>query len=225
MSDEYLGISYPYRNGDLAELKEQHLEAFEDDSQFEVSFSFVETNIGSFEIGGTKVAEMTGMSHLENYKYKNEGAEWDLVSAPMVEYYLGTLAGLTAESSAEDRHPLDTLIDVVITGYEATDTPPLACVATMPHHEYYYGEAQRPPFTAESLAHDTYDHLSWLSIFTPSMVEHYGRETLLSAPAWQIRELVDGAILIVCHDDTVDWQEDCRSTAEHIGLPWYQDIE
>jgi len=57
------------------------------------------------------------------------------------------------------------------------------------------------------------------------MVEHYGRETLLSAPAWKVEELDDGAILVVCHDDVAEWNADCSDVAEHLGLPWYKDVE
>ena len=60
-------------------------------------------------------------------------------------------------------------------------------------------------------------------IFTPPMVENYGREILLSAPASEVRELDDGAIVVLCHDD-VDWETDCRDVAEHIGLPAHEDI-
>ncbi|WP_336331208.1 hypothetical protein [Haloarcula sp. CGMCC 1.2071] len=220
MSDDYLTIQFPYRQGDAEELKDQHLKAFENGDQFNVALPFVETSVGNFQISSADIPEITGMSDLHNYEYETAGDEWNLMYAPMVEYYLGSLAGLADGTNTESGHPLDTLIDVVVTGYKATDKPPLAAIAITPPHEHHL---ERPPFTAKSLAHDTYDHLSWLSIFTPSMVEYYGRETLLSAPAWKVRELTDGAILIVCHSDITNWGVDCCDIAHHIGLPWYAD--
>jgi len=42
-------------------------------------------------------------------------------------------------------------------------------------------------------------------LFSPELVEEYGRAWLLSAPAWERRELDDGAILLVTTPDPTDW--------------------
>jgi len=79
-----------------------------------------------------------------------------------------------------------------------------------------------PPFTAESLAHDAYEHLSWITVFTPSVVETYGRETLLSAPAYETRERADGAVLIVAYGDPHDPDRDQHvAVTQYVGLESY----
>ncbi|MFA9428149.1 hypothetical protein [Natronorubrum sp. A-ect3] len=123
-----------------------------------------------------------------------------------------------------DEAALEELIDIVRLGYHATDDTPLAVYASTPKQRFYRSEAEQPPFTARSLARDEYACLSWLTVFTPPMVETYGRETLRSAPAYRTRELDDGAIVLVCHDRPFDWDADCRAVADHIGLPLLQDL-
>jgi len=131
---------------------------------------------------------------------------------------------LENRDSSGQAEAIETLVRIVRVGYEATDQRPIAVYVESAPHSYYIGEAECPPFTAESLAHDGYHHLSWLTVFTPPMVERYGRETLLSAPAWKVEKLDDGGVLIVSHGNVAEWQEDGRAVANHIGLPWYEDI-
>lgn len=224
MADKMLQIYFGYRDGSGEDLKERHLGAFRQASDFEIKEPFVVSDAGNIRVTSNDIPGITGMSQLENYEYESDGDGLDLLYAPMVRYSITDLSLLQNEHGEERENAIKAVIDAVSTGYDATDQKPLAVVAKTPPHGYYIGEANETPFTAESLFHDEYQHLSWLSVFTPPMVRQYGRETLLSAPAWQIRELDDGAILIVCHDDTVDWQADCRATAAHVGLPWYEDI-
>ena len=225
MSDDNIRIYYAYRNGDGDKLAKTHLRELEKRG-YELSTRFVELSIGNIEILKNDVPYITGMSSLEHYRGNDSSGELDLLYAPLIEYSLETTVGGESDGdhSTEYTDSLESFMNVVITGYEATDARPLAVYGESPLHRYRIGEAAQPPFTAESIAHGEYHHLSWLTIFTPPMVERYGRETLLSAPAWKVEELDDGAILVVCHDDVVNWDADCRAVAEHIGLPSYEDI-
>lgn len=42
-------------------------------------------------------------------------------------------------------------------------------------------------------------------LFGPEMVEEYGREWLLDAPAWKRTELDDGGIMLVASPDPTDY--------------------
>jgi hypothetical protein len=70
-----------------------------------------------------------------------------------------------------------------------------------PHRKRLVENEIRPPVTPESLSEDRIEYAAWLMGFPPSMVEHYGRETLLSAPAWQTSELPDGGIVVLTTED------------------------
>ena len=63
------------------------------------------------------------------------------------------------------------------------------------------------PVTGASLSENRIETVSWLMLFSPPMVESYGREWLLDAPAWKTRELDDGAVMLVASPDPTDWEE------------------
>lgn len=78
------------------------------------------------------------------------------------------------------------------------------------------------PVSRESLAENRIEWVSWLMLFSPEMVEEYGREWLLSAPAWERRELDDGAILLVTTPDPTDWNtapQARQDLADYFELP------
>lgn len=229
MSDNRITINFAYWNDDHDELKASHKQAFDISSRFNISTSFISGVFGTVEILTNDVPDITNMSHIEQYEYDAEYTNIDMMYAPLVKYVLKEpqylKGGDTHPDDVADNKPLEQLIELVITGYQSSKQKPAAVYAETPEHDFYIHKTGRSPFTAKSLAHDQYHHLSWLTVFTPPMVEHYGRETLLSAPAWKVEELDDGAILVVCHDDVDEWQTDCHDVAEHIGLPWYTEIE
>ncbi|MBX0306060.1 DUF3396 domain-containing protein [Halomicroarcula sp. F24A] len=70
------------------------------------------------------------------------------------------------------------------------------------------------PITADSLAANRIETVSWLMLFSPPMVAEYGREWLLNAPAWKTRELDDGAVMLVASPDPTDWEEFRAARAE-----------
>lgn len=183
MSGNRLSIYFTYLTGDDNELKEQHFNAFEQSAAFEIQRPFLRSAAGSIEITSSDVPGITGMSHLDNFEHESDDGALDLLYAPMVRYSISDLHMLENDVDEEGKKALHALIDVVVAGYNATEQSPLAVVSETPPHRYYIGAAEQTPFTAESLLRDGYQHLSWLSVFTPPMVRQYGRETLHSAPA------------------------------------------
>jgi hypothetical protein len=57
------------------------------------------------------------------------------------------------------------------------------------------------PISGETIAENSIQHPSWLMLFTPGMVDVYGREWLLDLPAERIDEFDDGSVLIVAVTD------------------------
>jgi len=89
-------------------------------------------------------------------------------------------------------------------------------------HEYYdlrytYGFAsyEAPPLsdsqyhlTYEEIEDGSVDTLYWLNIFPPSIVEQFGHERVTSAPAFEIRKMDSGAVLLVVDEDPVEYNQD-----------------
>jgi len=63
------------------------------------------------------------------------------------------------------------------------------------------------PVTGASLSKNRIEAVSWLMLFSPTLVAEYGREWLLDAPACKTRELDDGAVMLVASPDPTDWEE------------------
>ena len=112
------------------------------------------------------------------------------------------------------------IIEVVKTLYLATGVSPLAAHVAPAWLDNYIRREDAPPFTAESLANDRYEYLSWLTVFSPPVVETYGRETLLDAPAYHVEELTDGSVLIITDEDPYSPSE-YENVADHIGIESY----
>jgi len=217
--DSYISVYYLYRDGDPAAIETAHQNAFSDYPQLTWDPPFLRGEFGNVSIGCEDIAaEMTGMDHPQNYTYDGGEEKWDLFETPLCEYFLKSDHDLGTDAL------VDQFVEMVVTGYESTDDPPLAAHAESPTVRAGAHATTSPPFTAESLAHDAYEYLSWITIFTPSVVETYGRETLLSAPAWETRELADGAVLIVAYGDPHNPDRDQHvAAARHIGLESYYD--
>jgi len=60
------------------------------------------------------------------------------------------------------------------------------------------------PATSESIADSRIIAPTWVMLFTPAMVEEYGREWLLDLPVDRIDDLPDGGLLIVCTEQLLD---------------------
>lgn len=226
-SEENIYIRFIYREGDRDQLKVDHKNAFESHSEFDIPGSFIRSDYGNIEILGDYVSGVTNMTWPDNYQYKADNTSVDLWYSPLINYVVGPSYLYESEDEISESltdEALETLIEIVSTGYHATDDRPFAVYAETPKHRFYQGEAAQPPFTAVSLSHDEYSCLSWLTVFTPAMVETYGRDALLSAPTYRTEELDDGAILIVCHNKPLDPDTNCRDVADSIGLSLLQDL-
>lgn len=226
-SEDNFYVRFIYRTGEREQITNAHINAFERHDEFEIPATFVKTDHGTVEISDNDVPGVTNMSYLDNYEYDGEAGSLDLWYSPLITYVVGPSYLYDQEdriTDPVDDEALETLVDVIGIGYHAADERPVALYVETPKHRFYQGEAEQPPFTAESLLRDEYTCLAWVTLFTPPMVETYGRETLLSAPAYRTVELDDGAIIVVCHDTPLDWNAECRDVADHIGLPLLQDL-
>jgi len=227
MSDDYIQTFYVYQNGDAEELVAEHRRSFEAHDTLDWDGAFLRTAVGNVRITPAEVPSITNMGALENYTVESETEDLDLLYAPLVKHFLGEEqyfeGGPDHPFGAAEGEPVEQFAEMVATGYEATDDPPLAACAVTPRERAAIN-AGHTPFTAESLSRSEYAFLSWITVFTPPMVETYGRETLLSAPAWETRELADGAVLIVAYGDPHNPDRDQHvAAARHIGLESYYD--
>ncbi len=107
----------------------------------------------------------------------------------------------SAEFHAGER-PVGALLDLLRELYYAVD--PQYCCGLDPGHVEGIRRQAGLPVTEESLANTHVETASWLMLFPPEMVAAYGREFLLSAPAWRVEEVDDGAVLLVASSDPFD---------------------
>jgi hypothetical protein len=76
------------------------------------------------------------------------------------------------------------------------------------------------PVTEDGIRERRIEYIPWLIILSPPFIKTYGREELLSAPAWRIREFDDDAILLVAYSDLLYSQDMSRTSEvnEWLGL-------
>ncbi|ELZ26983.1 hypothetical protein C475_08611 [Halosimplex carlsbadense 2-9-1] len=100
------------------------------------------------------------------------------------------------------------MLEVVETIYSALDDCIFGYGLDIEHiGSLVEGRELGKPMTDESLAENRINEVSWLMLFGPELVAEYGREWLLSAPAWKREELDDGAILLVASPDPTDYEQ------------------
>jgi hypothetical protein len=97
-------------------------------------------------------------------------------------------------------------IDLVAEIYLATEERPAFVYGMAKKMPGVVKELGSYPIPASQVGEDVSEiqFVSWLSIFPPSLVDMYGRERLLSAPAWHVEELDDGSILLVGWKDPTE---------------------
>lgn len=105
----------------------------------------------------------------------------------------------------EDEEPtvVKDTIDLVTEVYLATETRPAFVYGMTEGVRQSFADRDEYPISQSMVGKEVteIDHVTWLSIFPPALVDTYGRERLLSAPAWHVDELEDGAIVVVNWDD------------------------
>lgn len=119
------------------------------------------------------------------------------------------------ERSASER--LDAFLDIVRDIYLAGEHRPAFVFGVQHHMGEAISQIGEPPVDAESLADDRINYVVWLDVFPPALVERYGRETLLSAPAWRTEEWDDGSVLVVAYEDPLSLRG-FRDLNDHLGL-------
>ena len=226
MTDNYLHIEFVYPQGRPQGILDKLEEALNGCDEIESSRTMIKpTTFGNIQI--VTYDGITDHWPLGNSDicYESPQQSVNLADSPMIEFSLNDLQYL----KGGEEHPLDVgsdepleeLLDILKFCYTATEDRPVAVYSTTPDTPL---DLRKPPITAESVANGRLTYLPWLTIFTPDMVDEYGRETLLSAPAWHVEELDDGSILLVCHNHVKNWDQDCNSVSQHIDLPSYREL-
>lgn len=75
----------------------------------------------------------------------------------------------------------------------------------------------KSPTTSEALAKNRIVCPRWLMLFTPEMVDEYGREWLLDLPADRFDELHDGGLLVVSTERLVTDPEDIGGFSDDMA--------
>ncbi|MFC7047152.1 hypothetical protein ACFQH6_18695 [Halobacteriaceae archaeon GCM10025711] len=121
------------------------------------------------------------------------------IDIPTIDETVRTLTGLTTHLSAA-------MDPIHVAGYNsASDSA---------YEEYPFLD-----FGLDELRTREIPDVFWLNIYRPADVEQFGRETLLSAPVWQVQELPDGSILLVMTESPYRIDYDTRGRVRtHLGL-------
>ncbi|MFC7047156.1 hypothetical protein ACFQH6_18715 [Halobacteriaceae archaeon GCM10025711] len=103
----------------------------------------------------------------------------------------------------------------------------LAAEATDPDYGYGTVGTEVDPAkipTPDHLAEGRISHVFWLNVWPEAVVDRLGRERVLSAPAWRVRELATGGVLVVAADNpsspTDAWVTGRADVAAHLGLEY-----
>ena len=162
-----------------------------------------------------------GYPHITGLNIETADSDWyTLPSMPAV-----NMVVLTSE--LEDSPDLEATVRDVLNRvafvYQSVDGCQYAYGLDV-EHQHKLASDREPgiPVSQESLADNRIDAVSWLMVFSPELVEEYGHEWLLSAPAWERRELDDGAIMLVTSHDPTNWNKAStarQDLANYFDLP------
>lgn len=153
-----------------------------------------------------------------NTKAYDADADWFTIpKAPTIEVQVST----PAFDSSTGVDP-ETLPSIVKQMYATVTPRPAYAYGLDEGHVEIIGEdgPESLPIPPETLEAGNINAVSWLMLFSPSLVESYDREFLLDAPAWRTEELADGAILIIACADPTDYgalDESLRELKEYFG--------
>lgn len=130
---------------------------------------------------------------LEAAEPNADNRSWTMPAEPTIELRIDT-----DELRLSDRTDrVAAVCNLVVDIYNVLDSRPTYVYGLDPAHAEAVGSFFGIPAEATALAADRISDVSWLMLFPPDLVESYGREFLLNAPAWRTDELDDGSILVV----------------------------
>lgn len=160
------------------------------------------------------------LDHSDDVIFVSVGADSLGVEVMELHGYACDSAILTASVACRDivrdggKRQLDMYLDLVKELYEHTAT-----TYVFGDHTWRIegvGEYIRSPVTDDGLEHHQIGWPMWLMVFSPPMVESYGREWLLDLPAARTEELSDGGIMMVATYDFLECSTD-EEVARTIG--------
>ena len=209
-----------YRAGDTTAIRNAYHRAIEAHEELERTAMFIKQTIGNVRFTCKELCQELGMAR-ETKRFECEHCRLDLNDAPICEFSIKD-HDIDPRDPVNDqyRRGIEEIGKIMKTLYLATGVSPLAVQVAPPWMHDLINREDAPPFTAESLAKDRYEYLSWLIVFSPPVVETYGRETLLDAPAYHVEELADGSVLIITDKDPY-LPSEYENVADHIGIESY----
>lgn len=84
--------------------------------------------------------------------------------------------------------------------------------------ETYWEYGAHTP-SLSSILDNNVEYIYHTNFFSPSIVRKLGKEKLLSAPAWKIKELADGGMMIVVCENPLECENEEKERIEsHLGL-------
>lgn len=115
-------------------------------------------------------------------------------------------------SSAESQQRIEDLIDFVARCYDrsrAVGHTPLYLFGASPTHvAKLRQDSDFLRTTTDGVRAGDLEELYWLQLLPPRMVDRVGRDRLTSAPAHRVETLADGAVLLVAHEDPIQFGND-----------------
>lgn len=115
---------------------------------------------------------------------------------------------------ARDR--VRTYVDLVALAVEATDP-------SYGFGKFGYVVSPKIVPTVDELMDQRVHSVFWLNVFGPKAIERFGRNRLLDAPAWDVRDLETGHVLVQVLDNPIDPADDFQ--AAHRELSEYLELD
>jgi hypothetical protein len=150
---------------------------------------------------------------IDSFDDASGDARWTVPDVPHLE--------LGVETGWFDTDPeaqIDRLFALVRWVYEATDDTPAVVYGLDPNYVQLILDGMiEIPVTTAGLDDARIGYVGWFVVFPPAMVDRYGRDTLLSAPAARIEEYDDGAVLVAAYENPAAWR-DTEPLNDYLGL-------
>ncbi|MFC4550511.1 MULTISPECIES: hypothetical protein [Halorussus] len=141
---------------------------------------------------------------------------------PHIEFHVEESLFERAEDETDRVAHADAFVDVLRETYFVLDPRP-SVVYAMPEsmQTAIWDSIGETPADADSLRRSRFNYLVWATVFTPQLVETYGRERLLSAPAWRTYEWDDGTVVLLSSADPLV-QSNIDAMHDHLDIdpPW-----
>ena len=122
-----------------------------------------------------------------------------------------------SKTTPETKATAETILRIIEAVYLGCESRPRFGYALTTYGTDIIPLMDRCPVDQKSLAKNAINYTTWITVFSPTLVETYGRETLLDAPVWRAEEWDDGAIALVTSPN-LQYPKPLRPIDDHLGL-------